>query len=59
MFRSLRMNFPILKLISKQSIKIEGQTSTEGADKAAKIIAMGKALSLVIISVGFLVFVSA
>ncbi len=48
------MVFPLLKLISKQSINIKGQTSTEGADKAVWIIATGAALSLVILSLSLL-----
>ncbi|GIU33625.1 hypothetical protein TUM4433_28400 [Shewanella schlegeliana] len=48
------MLFPFLKLISKQSVTIKGQTSTEGADKAVRIIATGLALSLVIISLSVL-----
>jgi len=52
------MKFQNLKFTSQQYIKIEGKTSTAGADKAAKIIATGMALSLVIISVGVLLVVS-
>ena len=52
------MKYPTLKFTSNQSISIEGKTSTEGADKAARIIATGKARSLVIVSIGFLFLAS-